>query len=115
MNGLTLKKNREKFGLTQEQLASFIEVSRKTINTYENNGNIPKSKVKLLEKIFEEMGTNVTKNNGIINNGNAKKINQNNNNVAGNNNFDKIVEVFQQQLSKKDEQIDKLLDMLSKQ
>ncbi len=119
INGLTLKENREKFGLTQERLAEIVEVSRKTINNYENNGNIPASKIKLFRKIFEEMGGKVTQNTGIINNGSAKKINQNSNNTLENKDFDKMVELFKKQLDKKDEQldkkdklIDKLLDLL---
>ena len=55
MNAELLKRNRERFGLTQEQLADLLQSSRKTINSYENGASIPKSKMLLLENIFSQL------------------------------------------------------------
>lgn len=56
MNGLELKQNREKLGLTQEELAKKLQISRKTINSYENGANIPASRVLFFENFFENFG-----------------------------------------------------------
>ena len=55
MNAELLKRNRERFGLTQEQLADLLQSSRKTINSYENGASIPKSKMLVLENIFSQL------------------------------------------------------------
>jgi len=54
MNGEELKKARENFNITQDELAKMIGVSRKTINTYENSSEIPISKQKLFVSVFED-------------------------------------------------------------
>lgn len=56
MNGEELKKYRESFNITQDELAKLIGVTRKTINTYENSSEIPISKQKLFASIFDEVG-----------------------------------------------------------
>lgn len=76
MNGLDLKIKREKLGLTQEELAKMIKVSRKTINSYENSGNIPEAKVTFINMVLGDLETkrykkeNVTVENEIVSNHN---------------------------------------------
>lgn len=55
MNGEELKKSRDRFNITQDELAKMIGVSRKTINTYENSNEIPISKQKLFVSVFEKI------------------------------------------------------------
>lgn len=55
MNAETLRKSRERYGLTQEEMAKMLHSSRKTINSYENGGNIPNSKIDLIKRLFEEL------------------------------------------------------------
>jgi transcriptional regulator with XRE-family HTH domain len=52
MTGLELKEKRENAGFTQQKLADLLNVTRKTINSYENGGNIPPSKVTLIEHVL---------------------------------------------------------------
>lgn len=52
MNAKKLKELRKVVGLTQDQLAEMIGVTRKTIINYENGGVIPDSKVTLLEMVL---------------------------------------------------------------
>jgi len=56
MNGEDLKKARDKFELTQDELSKLAGVTRKTINTYENSNEIPISKQKLFLAIFDDLG-----------------------------------------------------------
>ncbi|WP_435263886.1 helix-turn-helix transcriptional regulator [Tenacibaculum sp. nBUS_03] len=51
---LDIKKEREKLGLTQQELADHLGITRKTIITYENKGNIPESKTKLISYFFSQ-------------------------------------------------------------
>lgn len=53
MNGLAIKQGREKLGLTQQQFADRIGVSRETIINYEKGRPIPKSKSEILHKVLE--------------------------------------------------------------
>lgn len=55
MNGKNLRELREKFDLTQEELAKMLHSSRKTVNSYENGSNIPEAKIALLNSIFEKL------------------------------------------------------------
>ena|SRR5690606_1226504 len=72
MNGEYLKKAREKFNITQEELAKMIGVSRKTINIYENSNDIPLSKQKLFDSIFNDMSNKMLQNDSISKNDNLK-------------------------------------------
>lgn len=56
MNGEELRSLREKHGLTQNDLANNIGVARKTINNYENGGDIPESKQRLFKLFFSNIG-----------------------------------------------------------
>ena len=51
---LDIKKEREKRGLTQEDFASLLGVSRKTIVNYESGGNIPDTKEKIFKRILSK-------------------------------------------------------------
>ena len=55
MNGKQLKDLREKYGYSQESLANELNVSRKTINTYESKDEIPESKQHLLKLFFSNL------------------------------------------------------------
>lgn len=59
MNGKELKELREKYSLTQKELADKIGITRKTINNYENGGEIPESKKTLFKLFFNEEGNNL--------------------------------------------------------
>ena len=51
--GQKLKEIRNKFGLSQEQLAEIINVSRQAITKWENNGGLPDvSNLQELSKVF---------------------------------------------------------------
>ncbi len=63
MNGIEIKKNRQKFGLTQEQLAKKIGVSERTIINYENGETIPKTKYEIFHSVFKTLDENI----GIVN------------------------------------------------
>lgn len=65
--GIKLKEARIKFGLTQENVAEEIQVSRQTISNWENEKSYPDiiSVIKLKEMIGHlEESTNVVKSNG---------------------------------------------------
>ncbi len=107
---------RKKSNLTQKDLADMLGVAPNTVYNYEKGGKIPESKIAILERLMDSCDTT---NNGIINTGNAKKINQNNNNGFD---FSSLIDWFTAQLNKKDEQIikkdeqiDKLLNLLGNQ
>ena len=53
MDGFNIKSIREKLGLTQEELAQKIGVSRNTVINYEKGGVIPESKRQLLNSLLE--------------------------------------------------------------
>ncbi len=64
MNALELKENRRKLKLSQEELGDKLGLSKNTIYNYENGGVIPKSKVKILTRFFEEnLNIGISKNN----------------------------------------------------
>lgn len=65
MNGLDLKKNRERLGLTQQELAEKLQISRKTINSYENGSNIPPSRVLLFDSFFHNIDAEKDEENAI--------------------------------------------------
>ena len=54
MNGLEIKKNRKKLGLTQLELAKLIGVSKNTVLNYEKGSVIPESKIAILGKILND-------------------------------------------------------------
>jgi transcriptional regulator with XRE-family HTH domain len=54
MNSLRIKELRKKLGLTQDDLAKKIGVSRKTIVNYENGEVIPETKRELLDNILNQ-------------------------------------------------------------
>lgn len=55
--GQKLRKIRSKFGLSQEQLAEVINVSRQAITKWENDGGLPD--VSNLQEISEVFGVTV--------------------------------------------------------
>lgn len=55
MNGLAIKQGREKLGLTQQQFADRIGVSRETIINYEKGRPIPNLKVKYYIKCWSQV------------------------------------------------------------
>jgi transcriptional regulator with XRE-family HTH domain len=59
MSELNIKEERKKKGLSQEDLANLISVSRKTISGYENGEPINESKKMLLEIILKQNVTNL--------------------------------------------------------
>lgn len=62
MKALDIKKRRVELGLTQDQLASEIGVSKNTILNYEKGKVIPDSKQHLLYKILYQESHNITLN-----------------------------------------------------
>jgi DNA-binding XRE family transcriptional regulator len=52
MKPLNIKESRKILGITQEQLAKKVGVSRKTMNSYENGSVIPETKIELLLSIL---------------------------------------------------------------
>lgn len=52
MKGLEFKEKRKNLGLTQDELAKELGVSRKTINTYENSEYIPEAKQQMFQLFF---------------------------------------------------------------
>lgn len=52
MRGVDIKNYRKKNGISQDDFAKTIGVSRQTLSHYENDGDIPLSKVKLLDIIM---------------------------------------------------------------
>lgn len=52
MNDKEIKKKREKKGLTQDQLAKLIGVTRQTVHNYEKGEVIPESKMELLKSVL---------------------------------------------------------------
>lgn len=54
MKDLDVKKIRERLGLTQDELAKQIGVSRNTIINYEKGGVIPESKRTILGNLFKD-------------------------------------------------------------
>lgn len=54
MNGVDLKLFRKKLGISQEELGMLVGLSKNTIYNYENNNEIPKSKIPVFEKLFTE-------------------------------------------------------------
>lgn len=59
MKPLEIKEKREKLGLTQEELAKSIGVSKNTVFNYEKGKVIPDSKIELLEKILNSTNPNI--------------------------------------------------------
>ncbi|SIS72927.1 MULTISPECIES: helix-turn-helix domain-containing protein [Chryseobacterium] len=70
MSEFNLSEQRKKLGLTQQELADELKLSRKTINNYEKSGNIPDSVRLLIRNFFElrnENGLdNVTKRENLL-------------------------------------------------
>ena len=52
MDAQKLREYRKKHNLTQKEMAIELGVSRKTLNNYENGGNIPLAKEIMIEKIY---------------------------------------------------------------
>ena len=59
MDAEDVKKLREILGLTQEELAQKIGVTRNTIINYEKGGVIPDSKIQLIQSLFDLAALNV--------------------------------------------------------
>lgn len=53
INAIEIKNFRNKYRLTQSELAELVGVSYRTIQNYEKGVPIPKSKVQLFQRIFE--------------------------------------------------------------
>ena len=60
MNAEKLKELRTKAGFTQEELAKKLNITRKTINSYENGSSIPDHLEIILNKILNHDDTSVT-------------------------------------------------------
>lgn len=60
MNAEKLKELRTKAGFTQEELAKKLNITRKTINSYENGSSIPDHLDIILNKILNQDDNNVT-------------------------------------------------------
>lgn len=60
MNAEKLKELRTKAGFTQEELAKKLNITRKTINSYENGSSIPDHLEIILNKILNQDDNNVT-------------------------------------------------------
>lgn len=69
MKGDDIKKMRSLIGLTQEELAQKMGVTRNTIVNYEKGGVIPPAKQKLLSGVLSEVKGGVFRNTGIVNTG----------------------------------------------
>ena len=76
MDAEKLKEYRKRYNLTQKEMAESLGISRKTLNNYENGGNIPLAKEIMIEKLYGEMlnyshngTTHNTQNNNNSNNG----------------------------------------------
>lgn len=52
MNGIELKENRIKLGLTQEKLGELLGVSKRTVINYEQGEVIPTTKSEILHRVF---------------------------------------------------------------
>ncbi len=63
MDAKKLKEYRKKHNLTQKEMAVELGISRKTLNNYENGGNIPLAKEIMIEKIY---GTTHYSNNEVL-------------------------------------------------
>lgn len=59
MNGIEIKEKRIKLGLTQEELANLIGVSKNTVLNYEKGNTIPDSKIKILESVLNKEYPNI--------------------------------------------------------
>jgi transcriptional regulator with XRE-family HTH domain len=57
MKGIELKSRREELGLTQEELAAIVGVTRKTIGLHENIELIPKTKARLYDIELKAIGS----------------------------------------------------------
>ena len=55
MDAEKLKEYRKRYNLTQKEMAESLGISRKTLNNYENGGNIPLAKEIMIEKLYGEM------------------------------------------------------------
>lgn len=55
MEAEKLKEYRKRHNLTQKEMAESLGISRKTLNNYENGGNIPLAKEIMIEKLYGEM------------------------------------------------------------
>jgi DNA-binding XRE family transcriptional regulator len=97
MSKFNIKKEREKLDFTQTELAEKIGVSLRTVQNHENGEVIPGSKYKILRNVF---GDNIAQNN----------VHGDNINKDSSNTTDKFIEL----LKAKDEQINKLLEIISK-
>ena len=60
MNKFNLLEIRKKTGITQQELADGVNLSRKTINTYEKTKEIPPNNLLVIKKYFEDNFPNVT-------------------------------------------------------
>lgn len=54
MDGKTLFEARKTLGLSQDEMAAKIFVSRQTYNGYENGNSIPKTKFTIIKQVIEE-------------------------------------------------------------
>jgi DNA-binding XRE family transcriptional regulator len=52
MNGIELRENRIKHGLTQEKLGELLGVSKRTVINYEQGEVIPNTKSEILHRVF---------------------------------------------------------------
>jgi len=109
MESKKIKEIREKLGLSQENFAEMLGVHYKTIQNYEKGGKIPKSKIPFLQIIEKQIELGSVNNSTNANNNVNSHINQNS--------LDVIMELqksYQAMIAKRDEQIDKLIELLTK-
>lgn len=59
MKQIDVKEFREKLGLTQEEFAHKIGVSPRTVQNWENGGDIPKTTMKKLEAMMQQEPQNM--------------------------------------------------------
>ena len=112
MNDLDIKKNREKLGISQEQLAEMVGVHPRTVQNWESGSTIPKSKHAILRDLVVKPQRYA---------GGGEQTNVNGNNINGNNvtvnpaDMDKLLEILSMKeasLVKAQEHIDKLLEII---
>lgn len=121
MNSIELKEFRKKFKLTQSSLAKMLGVDIKTIQNWEAGKKIPSTKNEIFRKIEGDLNT-ATNEAENVNAGSVtqKCTNGDNFNGAGftvkiDSDYLSLLKKKDEQIAKKDEQIDRLLTLLENQ
>lgn len=117
---LDVKKLRETYGLTQQELADRCGVTLRTVQNWERGRTIPDSMMKLLEKIGSEDETisSYAKDNGVsVAAGHGSNVNVGTETERFMAAIERQAQLMSRQLDlldKRDEQIDRLLALLEK-